>query len=205
MLQSAPVEPEQRPGAPVAEEDGKNLLSRRDIVKGSAALVAAAPAACQRVLAQAPGARDRHPRARRGGEEGRPARLLHGHGHPGRRAVRQPSRPPTPASPCGSSAGLGAGLPAHRPGARQQHLRGRCRQQRRRRALHRLEAQRLAGGLSARGGGPAFPIRAPRSRRHARHDAHLALLTWLQHPPGERPKRRPGASPTCSIPNGWAT
>ena len=50
----------------------------------------------------------------------------------------------------GGARGVRAPLPAHRPGARQQHLRGRRRQQRRRRALHRLEAQRLAGGLCAR-------------------------------------------------------
>ena len=71
-------------------------------------------------------------------------------------------------------------------GERKQHPRRRCRQQRGRRALHRVEAQRLAGALCAGGGRAAFSgRRTAMPTACSVHDAHLALLARLQHQPGE--------------------
>ena len=44
----------------------------------------------------------------------------------------------------------------------------------------------------------------PRSRRHVRDLAHLSVIDRLQHQPGQSPKTRRRALPTCSIPNGRA-
>ena len=127
-----------------------------------------------------------HARSRRGGAQGGPARFLHRHGHSRGRAARQGVRGPVLRHRgAGGALGLGAALFAHRAGAGQQHLRGRCGQQRRCRALHRLEAQRLAGTLRAGGGGAAHPRPLPRPGRDAHHHPHLALLARLQHPPVE--------------------
>ena len=81
--------------------------------------------------------------------------------------------------------GRRARVPAHRPGAGQQHPRRRRGQQRGCVALHRLEAQRLARALSARGGRQVFSGRAFRSGRPLCHHADLALLDRLQHRSGE--------------------
>ena len=154
----------------------KDLLCRRDILKGSAASRPPRPRRSPRACWRRRRSRGHHARARRGGHEGRQGRLLHGHGHPRGRAVRQDLRGEISRHRRARRAlGLGAALPAHRAGARQQHQRRRCRQQRGRRALHRLEAQRLAGALSPGGGrASTFP---PRYR-----DADGMLVTtrvWL--------------------------
>ena len=53
------------------------------------------------------------------------------------------------------------------------------------RALHRLEARRLACAVSARGRRRAFSCRLLRSRRLVLHHARLAVVARLQCEPGE--------------------
>ena len=151
------------------------------------------------------GARGHHTRAHRGGQEGRQARLLHGHGHPRGREVRQGLRGEVSRRCRARGAlGLGAGLPAHRAGARQQHPCRRRGQQRGRRPFRGVEAQRLARPLSARGGGEALSRRLSRSRRRPTSRRASGCARSATTPTWSRPRRRPRALPTCSIPSGWA-
>ena len=184
----------------------KRLFSRRDALKASAGTVVAATIARPaRVLAQAPEASPITPALIEAAQEGRQACLLHGHGPPRRRAARQGIRSQISRHRRARRAlGLGAHLPAHRAGAWQQHLRGRRRQQRGCRPFRRLEAQGLARALCAGGGRASISRPSIAIPTACRDDAHLAVLARLQYQSGEARRRRPRASPTCSIRNGRA-
>ncbi len=87
---------------------------------------------------------------------------------------------------------LGAPVPAPGAGIRLEDLRRRHHQCVGRRALRRLEAQRLARALCAGGRREILPGRAPRCRRPVCVVAHLRGLARLQHQHGEAGGRAEG-------------
>ena len=102
-----------------------------------------------------------HAGADRGGEEGRQGRLLHLDRPAARREDRQGVRGEISRHRRARRAHRRrARVPAHRPGIREPHLRRRCGELVRRRALHRLEARRPAGALRAGGRRAALSGRA---------------------------------------------
>ena len=97
-----------------------------------------------------------------------------------------------------------ARVPAHRPGICEPHLRRRCGELVRRRALHRLEARRAPGALRAGGRRAALSGR-PQGRRWPVRELPRGLERHrLQHRSGEAGGSRRRASPICSIRNGRA-
>ena len=134
----------------------------------------------------APPARAITPAADRGGQEGRQGRLVHLGRPAARREDRQGVRSEVSRHRRARRAHRRrARVPAHRPGIRQPHLRGRRGQFVGCRALHRLEARRAGSRLRARGRRQVLSGRAQGPGRHVRELPRVAQRHRLQHQPRE--------------------
>ena len=163
----------------------KKKLSRRDVLKGSAALALGTVFPPRRPRPGAAGRSD-HAATDRGGEKRRQGGLVHldrsfGLGED-RSLLQGEIRRHRGA---GRAHRRRAGVPAHRPGICQQRPRRRCRQFVRRRASAGMEAAGHPAALRARGRRQTLQARAPRRRRHLCRLPRHAEPDRLQHQAGE--------------------